>query len=220
AGTIIASDSEDHSDYIVIIDYKPAVPNAGRRETSTGSARSETAEPALAGQPTLQPSIRASVDKETLSTTIIPSKTAILPTLVTAETPSRDVGAASSSSGNPTSKKTRSRNDDESDAYSSADEAMSAKRAAAARGPRKTKMGVSQRRRALEEDEHTKAVEETQVRCERCNRWVALRKDRSYDIANWLKHKKTCSQITGKITKRVGVVKKEKPRMNVRTFVL
>ncbi|EMD33086.1 hypothetical protein CERSUDRAFT_28615, partial [Gelatoporia subvermispora B] len=79
--------------------------------------------------------------------------------------------------------------------------------------PHGQKTTVGQRQAALENDRWTKVVEPRRVRCGGCDKWISLRENREYELANWQKHKTTCAAITGVVKKRILVkVKPAKTR--------
>ena len=75
--------------------------------------------------------------------------------------------------------------------------------------PRKPYKNTAQRQQALVNDQWSSTVEEHRILCRGCNEWITLRNDRPFEAKNWELHKKRCSQITGRKTKRICLDKKK-----------
>ncbi|KAJ7679396.1 hypothetical protein DFH06DRAFT_1166490 [Mycena polygramma] len=70
------------------------------------------------------------------------------------------------------------------------------------KGVRAKKKNEEERKKDLLADEWCLDLEEKEIRCRGCNLWIQLQGNRKYDGKNWLVHKSSCPQITGKIHRR------------------
>ncbi|KAJ6609181.1 hypothetical protein B0H10DRAFT_2194012 [Mycena sp. CBHHK59/15] len=78
-------------------------------------------------------------------------------------------------------------------------------------GVRAPKKNEKTRKQDLLDDEWCSELEEKRIKCRGCNEWIRLQGNRKYDSRNWLAHKNTCPQITGKTKGRRLETKKSKP---------
>ncbi|KAF5372671.1 hypothetical protein D9615_009847 [Tricholomella constricta] len=102
------------------------------------------------------------------------------------------------------SSKKRPHSDGVDDGYNTEDEKSKKQRSRAAQIPRRNKKSNAERRAVLENDEWTLEAETQRVKCRGCTKWIALQGgSRTYDLKNWVEHKKSCSQITGTVTRRI-----------------
>jgi hypothetical protein len=94
------------------------------------------------------------------------------------------------------SKRKKSEEDNSDDSGNDTEDEMSlTKRSAAASSGRSRKKRKLDRKKELEDDEWSLAVQEQKVHCKGCRKWIKL--CRVYELKDWETHKKKCPQITG-----------------------